>query len=457
MSWAKNAPSRRELTLLVRLSLPLIAGHAGNQLMGLVDTAMVGRLGPAALAGVGIGNAIYLCVTLLGMGCVLGMEPLVTQAVGAGETDKARQILWQGLRVATLVGVPLTVLMMLLPGVALALGVAPQAVSTCRSYLWGRLCNPLPFLLFAAARSYLQAFHATRPIVIAMIVANLANFTGNALFIFGDAALLGIGLPAIGMPAMGVFGAGLASSLAAILSVLVLGKAVRSLPAPHDPTRRKYAPELLLRIFRLGSPIGLQILAEVAIFALVSLLAGRIGTLAAAGHQVAITLASFTFTVTLGISSAAAVRVGYAVGRGDVRGARRAGLLGVGLGATFMTASALTFLVLAENLARLLTDDPVVLRAAVPLIRIAAVFQLSDGIQAVAAGALRGAGDTRAPLFAMLAGYYAVGLPVALVLGLILGLGAPGLWWGLVLGLTAVAVALVVRFLWISARPIARA
>jgi MATE family multidrug resistance protein len=446
-----------ELGTLVRLSGPLIAGHAGNQLMGLVDTAMVGRLGPVALAAVGIGNAMYMCVTLLGMGCVLGMEPLVTQAIGAGEEGTARRLLWHGVRVATLVGIPITVLMLLLPRCALAMGVNADLVATCQTYLWGRALNPLPFLLLAAARSYLQALHTTRPIVIAMIVANVTNFLGDALLIFGDAALGRVGLPAVGLPAMGVFGAGLSSSIAGILSFLVLAHAIRGVPTPADQARRSRVPELERRIFYLGLPIGLQILAEVAIFSLVSLLAGRIGTTAAAGHQVAITLASFTFTVTLGISSAAAVRVGHAVGRKDLHGARVAGLLGIGLGAAFMALAALAFLFLPAELARLLTDDPVVLGAAIPLLRVAAVFQLSDGVQAVAAGALRGAGDTRAPLWAIVAGYYAVGLPVAVLFGLHLGMGAPGLWWGLVFGLTAVAVGLVWRFLRISARPIARA
>jgi MATE family multidrug resistance protein len=209
-------------------------------------------------------------------------------------------------------------------------------------------------------------------------------------------------------------------------------------------------------LLRLGVRIGLQLLAEVSVFAVASVLCGAIGKQAAAAHQVAITLAAFTFCVALGIAAATSVRVGFHVGRGDTPAARRAGFLGLGLGTAFMTASALTFLALPAPLASVLTDDAAVVGAAAPLVMIAAVFQLSDGAQTVAAGALRGAGDAQAPLLANVAGHYAVGLPIAVALGFTADLGAPGIWWGLCAGLTAVAASLTWRFAALSSRPIRR-
>jgi MATE family multidrug resistance protein len=212
----------------------------------------------------------------------------------------------------------------------------------------------------------------------------------------------------------------------------------------------------LRTVLRLGLPFALQTLAEVGVFALASVLAGRMSARAAAGHQLAITLAAFTFTMTLGIGAAAAVRVGHHIGQGDRAGARRSGFTALAIGAGFMTVPALLFLTLPAQLARLLTDDATVLSAAVPLVMIAAVFQLSDGTQAVAAGALRGAGDAKVPLWANLVGHWLIGLPIAILLGFSFEMGAPGLWWGLSAGLTAVALALAARFHFLSKREINR-
>ena len=209
-------------------------------------------------------------------------------------------------------------------------------------------------------------------------------------------------------------------------------------------------------ILRLGVPNGLQVVAEVGVFATVGVLAGRIGATSAAAHLVAITLASFTFCVTLGIGAATSVRVGTHIGGGDGEGARYAGLVGLGASATFMLASAVTFFAFAPELAAALTNDRTVLAVAIPLVHVAAIFQISDGLQATAAGALRGAGDPHAPLYANLVGHWVIGLPVAVVLGFTLHQGAVGLWWGLSLGLTAVAVGLIGRFLWLTSRPIRR-
>jgi MATE family multidrug resistance protein len=254
-----------------------------------------------------------------------------------------------------------------------------------------------------------------------------------------------------------VFGAGLASTLASFASLSVLVLAVRTVPTPPDPARRRRDMALVKRILALGAPVGLQMLVEVSSFATASVLSGKISQNAAAGNQIALSLASATFMVPLGISTATAVRVGQAVGQGDRRRARLSGACGFFLSTCFMGTAAVAFNLFPRALAHVLTDKDAVLTAAVPLIQIAALFQLCDGFQVVGAGALRGAGDTRTSLLANFVGHFLVGLPVAFWLTFGRGLGGPGLWWGLSLGLTIVAVWLTARFWRVTGRDIARA
>jgi MATE family multidrug resistance protein len=195
--------------------------------------------------------------------------------------------------------------------------------------------------------------------------------------------------------------------------------------------------------------------AEVGVFALAGLLAGRLGPVPLAAHQIALTYGSFTFNAAVGIGNAGSVRVGWAVGARDPARARRSGLAAFGTGAAFMSLGAIAFLLFARPLARLMTDQPEVVAAAAPLLAVAALFEVSDGVQGVGAGVLRGAGDTRFTFVANMVGHYLVGLPVAILLGMVLGGGVVGLWWGLCAGLTAVAVALVLRFWRLSRRAIA--
>ena len=206
----------------------------------------------------------------------------------------------------------------------------------------------------------------------------------------------------------------------------------------------------------IGTPIGLQMVAEFGVFSLVNLLMGRLSPESLAAHQVAITIASATFMVPVGIGAAASVRVGQAIGDGDAARTRLAGWSGLTIGMLVMLVSAAVFLFAPRLVARLVTDQVEVMEAAVPLLFVAAVFQLSDGAQAVMAGALRGAGDTRVALFANLAGHYGLGLPLGILLTFVLGMGATGLWWGLSLGLSAVAAVLILRFVRLTGRAIAR-
>jgi len=445
-----------ELSTQLRLATPLAAQQAGQVMMGLVDTAILGRYHADALAGAGIGNALTFAVTCVGVGVALGLDPLIAQAVGAGNASHTPRMVRDGVNVALRWGAALTLLLFAMPLTLALAGVEPAVADEARVYVYARAVGVAPFLCQVALRAFLQAHHHTRPLVIAVIVGNVINLALDWILVFGDAGLADLGLPALGLPALGSIGAALATTAVTVGTVVIYARSVRSiartLPRPETPPAPAHG-----RIVTLGLPIGLQLAAEVGAFALAAVLAGRLGGTPAAAHQVAIQLASVSFSITLGVGAAAAVRVGIFVGRGDHAGARHAGLVSLGLGAAVMCTSAVFLVTAAGPLASLFTDRHAVIAAAIPLVQIAAAFQLSDGAQAVAAGALRGAGDTRAAFVANVLGHYAVGIPVALVLTFTLGLGAPGLWWGLTAGLTGTAVVLIARFVWLTARPIARA
>jgi MATE family multidrug resistance protein len=445
-----SAELRGQLTLAV----PLTLGYLGQMLMGLVDTLMLGHYSEAALAGAGIAGSMLFAVTAFGMGMVMGLDSLVPQALGAGEPQAARRLFWSGVRVAVVVGLPITAVVALSPHALSLASVEHETAAEARVYIYSRLPGIIPFLIFSAQRSYLQALGNTRPIVIAMVVGNLVNLVLDALTIHGDSGLEAIGLPGIGLPALGALGAGATTSVVTLGSVAIAGFAVGHLGG--EDRSRVSDPALFRKITILGLPVGLQLLAEVGIFSLTAVLAGRLGKTPAAAHQIALTLASFSFSLALGVGAACSVRVGRAVGAADLAGVRRAGGVGISLGTGAMAVSACCFVLFPRQLAGLFTDEAHVIAAAVPLLRVAALFQISDAIQAVAAGALRGAGDTRSTFIANLLGHYGLGLPVAVILAFGLGLGAVGLWLGLVAGLTAVAIGLSIRFVRLTRRPIER-
>jgi MATE family multidrug resistance protein len=441
-------PERQgELRAQLALAVPLAAQQMGLVLLGLVDTAMLGHYSSAALAGGGLGNSLVFLISCVGMGIVMGLDTLVPQAIGAGRAADTRWLLFDGLAVAVRVGLVLSVLVALSPLLLGVSGISEEITREADVFIWVRSPGVVLFLVQVTLRVFLQAHGVTRPLIVAVIVANLVNLLFVWLFVFG--------VPAIGLPAMGSGGAALATTVVQIATVVVYAMAARTVLAGIE--RGPRPPRATARILRVGLPVGLYLGAEVGVFAFANVIAARLGKLPGDGYQVALNLASMTFAAAVGVGAAASVRVGLAVGAGDHRLARARGRTSLVVGALIMSTGVLTFLIFPAQLARLFTDDPEVVAAAVPMLRIAAVFQLSDGAQAIAAGALRGAGDTRATFYANVVGHYGVGLPVSLGLTFGIGMGANGLWWGLTAGLTATAAVLTLRFWRITSRPIARA
>ncbi len=443
---------RAELKPTLRLAFPLIVLQLAQSAIGAVGTAIVGRVSEADQAVVGLGNALYFAVTVLGLGLVLGFDPLLAQAVGAREHGRARGLCAQAGWLSMLAGIPLGLVVAAIAFAIPAFWLEDASGVMSRDYLLARLPSIFPFLAAAAARAYLQATDFTRPLLWSALIANVVH-APLAWWLAIDCEMGAVGT-AWAVSIANMFMAGVL--VFAVYGKLQAKDAPSEIPLarPHGPTFRK--------ALRLGTPLGLQLFAEVGVFTIVTVLCRVLGERVIAAHHVALTLASLSFQITLAIGAAAAVRVGHAVGNADHSVGvdlrpRYAGLAAVASGLTISLTASILFVTIPGPLASVLTDDPDVIAAAVPLILVASAFQLVDGAQAIGAGALRGAGDTTMTFWVNALGHYAVGLPVGLVLAFVFDWGAVGLWWGLSAGLSMVAIALVYRFHRLSLRPIQRA
>jgi MATE family multidrug resistance protein len=441
-------PHRHDLETMLRLALPVVFVQVGMMLLGVVDTMVVGRLSSEALAAVALGHVAVLAVYSFGFGLLLALDPLVAQAVGAGDEVAIRRSVQRGMVLAVGLMVPSALLLMPVETVLTILRQPPETVPIASAYV--RICIPglLPYYAFVVLRQSLQAMGRLRPIVITIVVVNFFNLVADWALVYGAGPI----------PRLGPVGSAWATTAARTLLFVVLLAAARRELAPLlgrlDRAVLRLQP--LWRTVRLGAPIGFQVQLELVAFVAIALLMGGLGTVQMAAHQVAINLASLTFMVPLGVSSATAILVGRAIGAGDDGGARRAAAAGLLIGAGFMTLMAALFIGAPTLLAAAYTSVEEVVVLAALLIPIAGCFQVFDGLQVVAAGVLRGAGDTRAPLFVNIVGFWCLGLPTSLVLAFRLGFGPQGLWWGLVVGLGAVAVFLIGRVAWKFRGSIAR-
>lgn len=443
---------RSELETIARLALPIALAQFGFMLLGLVDVAVLGHVSAAELGGGSIGRSIGFAGLALGLGAAAALEPLAAQALGAGEPHVAWRAFVSTSIACAIVWLPCTALTIGSTWLLVPIGIDPELVAPCRAFLVAHAPGLLLFPVFFAAKSFLQAHKRTWPALVATVLANVVNVVVCNVLVRGELPLGPFGRVSLGTPSLGAFGAGLATTV----SSCVLAGAVLVVILPMRPRTpvATTSQVSVAKVLRLGTPIGLQLLAEIGVFSLVTVLAGRLGKVAVSAHHIAIGLASFTFMGVLGISGATAVRVGHAIG--ERRSPRRAGLIGIALVACFMACTSTFFLTWPRPLVSLFTDDPEITELGVSLLAIAAAFQLFDGVQGVAAGALRGAGDVRFAFVANVGAHWLVGFPLALVLGFGLHQGARGLWWGLLVGLALVAILLLWRFLVISKRNVDR-
>jgi len=431
---------------MVSLAVPVVLSEVGWVVMGIVDTVMVGSLGPAAIGAVALGNAVYFTPSLFGIGLLLGLDTLVSQAYGREDHDDCHRWLAQGVYLACILTLPLMLLVALASFALGPFGIHAEVAGPAASYLRILLWGTLPLLIYAGTRRYLQGVGYVRVITITYVVANLINWLGNWVLIYGK----------LGFPALGVNGSALSTVIARIfMGAAMLGFAWRYEQQRGHPLFRRWAAPNLVKIrelVQLGLPAAGQIVLEVGAWNLMTFSAGWLTPVELATHHIALNYASLTYMVPLGVASAAAVSVGHAVGAGDPARARRAGWMALGLGTSFMLLAALVFFVAPGPLIALYTRDPRVMAVGPSLLGLAAIFQIFDGIQTVSTGALRGLGETRVPMLANLVGYWVLGLPLGLTLCFVFHWGIYGLWIGLTAALILIATTLLARWRRDSAR-----
>ena len=429
--------STSEWRALTSIAGPVVIAQLGMMFMGVVDTLVVGHVSSNALAAVAVGNLYYWNALVISIGVLMVLDPLVSQAVGASDAVAITRAVQRGLILSVGLGVVATAAMLPAAPALRAFHQPPEVIPGAVAYIHISAASTIPFLAFTVLRQTLQALHRNGSIVTTIVIGNVINAVLNWVLVFGH----------LGAPSMGVAGSALATAVSRAAMFLILFALAAKDLRPHlrtlDPAVLQWRP--MWRMLLLGLPIGFQLFLEYSAFGAVGILMGTFGATQVASHQIALNLSALTFMVPLGVSAAAAVRVGHGVGAGDLARSRHAARIAYVLGGGFMTTTALLFLTLPVPLASLFTRDTAVIAIAASLIPVAGVFQIADGLQAVGAGVLRGLGDTRVPLVAMLSGYWLIGVPISVWLGFRTALGPQGLWWGFVAGLGSVSLFLLWR------------
>jgi len=433
-----------ELRQMLRLAIPVAIAEIGWISMGIVDTVIVGPIGPAAIGAVGTGSTMFFGVVVFGMGMLLALDTFVAQSYGAGRIDECHRWLFAGLQLAALLSVGLVAVSIV--GVVLLgrAGIHPDVIVLLQPYLYALLWSVPPLLAYTVFRRYLQAMNAVRPVMVTLVTANVINAVGNWVLVYGH----------WGSPALGVVGSAYATLAARIYLAGTLFAVIwyreRTRPSGLHDVPFVIDPSRLRALARLGVAAAFQISLEVGVFATASALAATITPIAVAANQVVLNVVSFFFMVPLGVSSAAAVRVGQAVGRQDPRGVRLAGWAALGIAVVFALVMSAVYSFAPRMLLRIFTDDVTVLGVGTTLLLICALFQPFDGAQVVATGALRGLGDTRTPMLLNLAAHWCLGLPIAYWLCFSRGWGVAGLWTGLATSLMLIGASLVGVWHWRS-------
>ena len=434
------ATLRRELPPVAHLAWPIVLSNLGWMAMGICDTMMVGRVSAAAIGAVSLGSILFITLGVFGGGLMLGLDTLVPQAFGAGKLDHCHRALVSSLWFGVPLGIVLQGVMWWTLPLFTRMGADPVVMALTVPFVKALSWSMLPLMLFFSLRGYLQGMNLVHPVMFALLSANIINGVGDWILIYGH----------WGSPAMGAVGSAWSTTASRIYMALVLAVAILR----HDRRAHtrllhtRVAPDFarIGRLLRLGLPAAMQLLVEVAVFALATALIAKLGAVPLAAHQIALNVVSFSYMVPLGVGSAAAVRVGQALGRGDVRAAGRHGWAALALGAGFMGFAAIIFLTFPHFVARLFTPDAAVVQMGARLLVVGAFFQLFDGMQVVFTGALRGTGDTHTAMICHFCGYWLIGLPVGYFLCFNWGWGAVGLWGGLCLAL--VLLGIVLLYIW---------
>ena len=433
-------PNKLEFKETIRLALPVMIGQVGHMMMGVVDNVMVGQVGAAPLAAAAIGHGLFILILIFGIGVSMAISPLVAMFVGSGMQERTGTIFRHGFLVNAILGVVLSIVGYYFANILYYLDQPDEVTYRAVQYMQILSLSIIPVMIFQTYRQFIEGLSIMKPAMVVTILANFINVFVNWILIFGN----------LGAPALGLAGAGWATfttrTLMAISLALYVSYAVRFKPTNPSLHFKTIDFKIIRNILKIGVPSGIQYFFEVGAFAGSAVIIGWLGTTPLAAHQIALNLAAISFMFALGISSAASIRVGIAVGRRDIRGIRMAGFSSILLACLVMGIFGIIFVSFRYILPALYIDDPAVIDVAASLLIIAALFQLSDGTQAVGIGALRGIADTRIPMFITFFAYWVIGLPGGYFLGFTMQLGVEGVWIALLLALTASAVLLTIRF-----------
>ncbi|MCW3102789.1 MAG: family efflux transporter [Bacteroidetes bacterium] len=428
------------------LAYPVVMSQLGHIMVGVVDTAMVGQIGTVQQAAVALSNSLYTLVLVFGLGVSYGITPLVAAADSSKDIRQSADLLKHGMVINTVLGILLFLLLFLLSPVLNLFNQKQEVVELAIPFLNVMMLGMIPLCIFSGFKQFTEGLSFTGIAMLITIGSNLLNILLNYLMIFGH----------WGFPEMGLMGSCWASFIARVVMAIAMFAYVY-----YNPQFKKYRPgfsfrnlskELTKKILSIGVPSGLQWVFEVGAFAFAVIMIGWISPKAQAAHQVALSLAATTYMMASGLSAAASVRVGNQAGLHYREGVRTAGFSAFIMVLLFMGCCAIGFVLFRNYLPAFFTNDPEVISIASSLLVIAAFFQLSDGVQVVGLGALRGVKDVKLPTVITLIAYWVIGLPMSYVFAFKMGLGANGVWYGLSLGLLIAAVCLFLRFNYVSKR-----
>ena len=432
--------NRINLGAVFRIAAPVAIAELGWIGMSIADTMMVGRISVDAIGAVSLGSSIYLPIAIFGMGLLLGLDTLVSYAFGAGNREACQRWLARGIQLSLAVSPLLCLIFFATSDIVQFWDKEPFFKAQTLSYMRILTLSIPPLLLYGAFRRYLQGMTRVYPVMAALIIANLVNILINWILIFGN----------LGAPALGVSGAAWATVISRTFMAGFLFIAI--LQGRENPVKNlfrqlfRFDAEEYRVILRLGFPAAMQLLLEVGVFATVTVLASWLDVTSLAAHHIVLNIASFTFMVPQGISSAAAVIVGKSLGAGDYIQARIDGWTTLAMGIFFMGCAALVFLIFPGSILRMFTADSDLIALGTVLLAIAALFQVFDGCQVISIGLLRGLGNTRTPMLSSLVVHWGLALPTSYILCFVLGYGVIGLWIGLCAGLMIVAVWLSLKW-----------
>ncbi len=431
---------KKEVLETSKLAYPVIIGQLGHMMMGIVDSIMVGQIGAAPLAASSIAHGMFMVFMIFGIGVSMAISPLTAMSRGAQNYRECGVVYRQGLLVNLVVGIVLTILTIVGADLINYLNQPVEIVEQGIAYMEILAYSVIPVMIFQTNKQFTEGLSIMRPAMVITLLANIVNIFANWVFIYGN----------LGAPAMGLPGAGWATfSTRTLMGVVFLVYVLLSERfRPFDATLhfRRINLSMIKKILKIGIPGGMQYFFEVGAFVGSAIIIGWLGTKELAAHQIAINLASISFMCALGISAAAGIRVGYTVGRKDQQGTRHAGFVAFILAGIIMGVFGIVFILFRTLLPTFYIDDSEVVQIASSLLIIAALFQLSDGTQAVGIGVLRGIADAKIPMIITFIAYWIIGLPGGYYLGFTLGYGVQGIWFSLFIALTVSAVLLTIRF-----------